>query len=398
MAAVLAGIIIAAVGFSISRRGKAVDEQPPATTDTTGTVQLRMEQQWLIRMKLAVAKEATLARQITSTGRVVPSARNRAVVAPPIGGVVSGTPLPRIGQEVSQGQVLALLVQVPTAVQAHELRIESMKMEAERRRLKENIRESEVRLNLAQIEFERAQRLYEGKAASLRQLQSAEADYKAAQANVAAATEQLKALSEEGETSTYEVRAPISGVVASVSKAMGEQVGPGESILEIINLDTVWVEAPVFEQDLIRLRLQESAIFTTASFPNTEFQGTLINLGAIIDENTRAATALFEVNNPGRRLRIGMQANVRMAAEESVHVVLIPKEAVLDNEGSKIVYVLVSGETFQRRHVELGDEYGQDVAVLSGVMPGQRVVTQGAYQLKQQELRPADAGAHTHEM
>jgi cobalt-zinc-cadmium efflux system membrane fusion protein len=273
-----------------------------------------------------------------------------------------------------------------------------MKMEAERRRLKENIRESEVRLNLAQIEFERAQRLYEGKAASLRQLQSAEADYKAAQANVAAATEQLKALSVEGETSTYEVRAPISGVVASVSKAMGEQVGPGESILEIINLDTVWVEAPVFEQDLIRLRLQESAIFTTASFPNTEFQGTLINLGAIIDENTRAATALFEVNNPGRRLRIGMQANVRMAAEESVHVVLIPKEAVLDNEGSKIVYVLVSGETFQRRHVELGDEYGQDVAVLSGVMPGQRVVTQGAYQLKQQELRPADAGAHTHEM
>jgi RND family efflux transporter MFP subunit len=273
-----------------------------------------------------------------------------------------------------------------------------MKMEAERRRLKEDIRESEVRLNLAKIEFDRAQRLYEGKAISLRQLQAAEADYKAAQANVAGATEQLKALSEEGETSTYEVRAPISGVIASVNKAMGEQVSPGESILEIVNLNTVWIETPIFEQDLARLRLQESAIFTTAAFPNTEFQGTLINLGAVIDEKTRAATVLFEVSNPGRRLRIGMQANVRMDAEESVNAVLIPKEAVLDNEGTKIVYVLLSGETFQRRQVELGDEYGEDVAVLSGIMPGQRVVTQGAYQLKLQELKPADAGAHTHEM
>jgi multidrug efflux pump subunit AcrA (membrane-fusion protein) len=87
-----------------------------------------------------------------------------------------------------------------------------------------------------------------------------------------------------------------------------------------------------------------------------------------------------------------------MDAEESVSAVLIPKEAVLDNEGSKIIYVLLSGETFQRRQVELGDEYGENVAVLSGVMPGQRVVTQGAYQLKLQELRPVDAGAHTHEI
>jgi multidrug efflux pump subunit AcrA (membrane-fusion protein) len=70
----------------------------------------------------------------------------------------------------------------------------------------------------------------------------------------------------------------------------------------------------------------------------------------------------------------------------------------LDNEGEKIVYILISGETFQRRRVELGDEYGGNVAVVSGLAPGQRVVTQGAYQLKLQELRPADPGAHTHEV
>jgi multidrug efflux pump subunit AcrA (membrane-fusion protein) len=93
-----------------------------------------------------------------------------------------------------------------------------------------------------------------------------------------------------------------------------------------------------------------------------------------------------------------MQANVRLDAGQQAQVLLIPRDAVLDNEGKKIVYVLLSGEEFERRDVVLGDEYGDKVAVLSGVRKGERVVTQGAYQLKLQELRPAEAGAHSHEV
>ena len=76
----------------------------------------------------------------------------------------------------------------------------------------------------------------------------------------------------------------------------------------------------------------------------------------------------------------------------------MPKESVLDNEGKKIVYVLRTGEEFERRDVVVGEEYGGKIAILSGVRPGERVVTQGAYQLKLQELQPANAGAHTHEV
>ena len=93
-----------------------------------------------------------------------------------------------------------------------------------------------------------------------------------------------------------------------------------------------------------------------------------------------------------------MQANVRIDAAEQVKAVMVPKEAVLENEGKRIVYVLVTGEEFQRIDVEVGNEYGGQIAVLSGLHPGQRVVTQGAYQLKLQELHPANAGAHTHEV
>jgi len=107
---------------------------------------------------------------------------------------------------------------------------------------------------------------------------------------------------------------------------------------------------------------------------------------------------VFEIPNSDRALRIGMQANLRLDADEEIDTLLIPKEAVLDNEGTSIVYVLLSGEEFVRRDVTLGDEYGDLIAIVSGLQGGERVVTQGAYQLKLQELQPADPGEHSHEV
>ncbi|HWP43678.1 MAG TPA: efflux RND transporter periplasmic adaptor subunit [Blastocatellia bacterium] len=405
---------IALTAFLLVRRTSVTDQEaaPPAAANPTGTVKFLMEQQWLIRMKLAKAERQWVARQITSTGRVIPAAHNQAVVAPPVGGIISTGQLPRVGQQVARGQVLAVLNQRPTAAESAQiaagnaqLRIEQARIDAERRRLGQAANEAQVRLNQAKTEYERAQRLYERKAYSLRQLQAAEADYKAAQANYAAATEQLKALSDGpaarlgsvGVQTSYAVRAPISGIVVKVSKAMGEQVAPGEQIVEIINLDTVWVEAPIFERDLSYLSRRAKPVFTTPAYPGVEFTGAIVDIGAVIDERSRATTVTFEVSNRDRTLRIGMQANVRIDAGEGGDAVVIPKEAVLEHEGKKIVYVLLSGEEFQRREVAIGDELGDKVAVLSGIEPGERVVTQGAYQLKLQELKPADAGAHSHE-
>jgi membrane fusion protein, heavy metal efflux system len=147
-----------------------------------------------------------------------------------------------------------------------------------------------------------------------------------------------------------------------------------------------------------RVTKDVEAAFSTAAFPDENFRGRLVNVGAVIDEPTRAAKAVFEVNNSVGKLRWEMQANLRLGTGEKHKVLLVPKEAVLDNEGKKIVYVLRTGEEFERRDVVIGDEYGDKLAIISGVTAGERVVTQGAYQLKLQELRPANAGAHTHEV
>jgi cobalt-zinc-cadmium efflux system membrane fusion protein len=184
--------------------------------------------------------------------------------------------------------------------------------------------------------------------------------------------------------------------VTKVNKSIGEQVSPGDAIVEISNLDTVYVEAPIFERDLNVLGRSRTATFTTSAYPQV-FRGTVLDIGATIDEQTRAANVIFVVENAGRALRLGMQANVQLDAQEAVTALMVPKEAVIESEGKRFVYVLLSGEEFQRREITVGDEYGEKVAVLTGVEKGERVVTQGAYQLRMQELRPADSGVHSHE-
>jgi membrane fusion protein, heavy metal efflux system len=411
VAILLVFIGLSAVAIFVLRGpGASEDESAKPALASTGRVAFLMEQQWLIRLRLAKAEEAMKAPQILSTGRVVPVPAKRAIVAPPVGGLIQSGTMPRIGQPVTQGQLLATLIQTPTAAEVAQIQatntqvqIENTRVQAERRKLAQNEIEARARLEEATHDLGRSQRLYEKKAYSAKALESDELARTVAASQLEAIREQLSALQSlapSGSTSgsLYEVRAPISGTVVSVSKASGEQVAPGDAIIEIVALDTIWVEAPIFEKDLGKLSKEGRAVFSTAAFPDREFEGHLINISKVVDEQSRTAKAIFEVPNRSEELSIGMQANLRLDAGSQTPVLLIPREAVLDNEGKKIVYVQLSGEEFERRDVVLGDEYGGKIAILSGVKRGERVVTQGAYQLKLQELRPANAGAHTHEV
>lgn len=390
--------IVAAAVFVIRRPVEEQAAAAPPPADSGGKVPFLMEQQWLIRLKLAQAEEGEMAPQVRVVGRVVPVPSNRAIVAPPVSGIIQAGSIPRVGQQVGRGQRLLTLVQTPTASEAAQIRIETMRVDAERRRLQQAEIEAQARLEEATHDLGRARRLYEKKAYSQKALEVDELNEKASAAQLGAIQEQVKALQAPPPAqSTYEVDSPISGTIVSVSKSAGEQVAPGEAIFDIVAMDTVWVEAPIFEKDLGRLNRNAEAVFTTTAFPDKEFRGTLVTVNAVVDEQTRAAKAIFEVNNRSGELRVGMQANVRLDAGAKRMVLLVPRESVVDNEGQKIVYVQLSGEEFERRNVVVGDEYGAKVAIVSGIKPGERIVTQGAYQLKLQELRPANAGAHTHE-
>src|SRR4051812_33900338 len=96
--------VVLAVGIAIysNRQGSDESETAPAPVASNGRVPFRMEQQWLIKLKMAVAEQEAMPRQVYSTGRIVPTPSNHAVVAPPVNGIVDSSALPRIGQRVTR--------------------------------------------------------------------------------------------------------------------------------------------------------------------------------------------------------------------------------------------------------------------------------------------------------
>jgi RND family efflux transporter MFP subunit len=413
-ASVLLGVALLFLSVRFLRQetaGTTAPAQSGATRPSpAATARFLKEQQWLIRMKLAVAQSKTVARQIRSTGRVIPAVGYHATLSSPVSGILAESVLPRVGQQVRRGETLAGLTQTPTAAEALTIaaanamvQIETARIEAERRRLTELANEARARMLLAIVEAEHAKRLFDHKAYSLNQWQQAQHDLKRAETDYDAARRQLEALDQisipaiDREPRRHVLAAPIAGTVVRVHKSIGERVGAGEPILEIVNLARVWVEAPLFERDLGRLSGEVRPSFSAPALPGRRFRGSLVNIGAVIDERTRAATVLFELANPDRVLRIGMEARVQLDSGEEIEAVLVPKESVLEVDGRKYVYVLISGEEFERREVSTADEIEGQVVVEKGLTAGERVVTRGAYQLHLQGLRPAEAGAHTHE-
>ena len=402
--------VLALIGMLYSReRTDTVEEPRAAERSETGRVAFLMEQQWLIGMKLAQVELRDLAPQVRAIGRIIPAANHRAFVSSPVSGLIGEEGVPLLGQEVQRGGELLTLHQIPSVSEAAQvvgLRLEAGRTESERRALEQARVEAEIRREHARRELDRAKRLYEAEVIAQRELEAAETDFQAAETVVLSYARQLETLMEAptpavvaaSTTPRHVLTSPIGGKVAEVYKSVGELVQPGEPILEVVNFETVWVEAPIFEKDLPTVLDAGRAIFETAAYPGVEFEGRVVDVGVRIDEETRALTVTFEVRNPDGRLRIGMQANVRLEAGSPRNVIVIPAEAVLEHEGQDIVYVLLTGEEFERREVVLEGRYGNEVAILEGVKPGERVVTQGAYQLKLQELQPADPGEHTHEV
>src|SRR5918992_1094573 len=169
----VAVVALLALVYALFLRDPAKEEkaEAPAATNPTGTVTFLMEQQWLIRMKLALVEEQTVARQITATGRVVPAANSQAMVAPPVSGILAGGRMPRVGQRVAAGQTIAIIQQTATSAEHAQVRaaaaqvqaqnaqvaVENARLDSERRAAVGEAEAARVRLDLAQKEAERAQ-------------------------------------------------------------------------------------------------------------------------------------------------------------------------------------------------------------------------------------------------
>ncbi len=412
-----------------------------AGDDPPNLVPFLLEQQWKIGTLYEKASKRTLVHRLPIPGQIVAPQGASAAVSPPVAGRLLPPPdrrLPQVGDHVEAGQVLAMVeppLPVTEVVQlsANRAQVQSLETELSLRELDLDTRALEVERSLIQSEarrdyarraLERSNQLREKGVGTEQQhdeaaqnVRLADAEHEGAKAmkrSYEGARERLaklrsKTLVGEHDTpatgSVYQMplEAPIAGRIVSVHHIQGEHLDAHQELFRIVNTDHVWVEASISEFDLPELLESPGATMELSSYPGRRFDilgsagGRLVNIGTVIEPETRTVPVVFELPNASGLFRVGMFADVYLQTRVATEAVAIPEDAVLMDNGRPICFVLVDGETFQKRDLELGVRDNGFVEVKGGVANDERVVTKGAYLIKLAALSPESFSAgHAH--
>lgn len=354
------------------------------------------EQQWKVDFATAEVGERRLRASISATGTITARSDGEALVsAPAAGHLLPGREFPRIGMRVAQGDTLAVIA--PRV--AGDVDVTSLELAVQR---------AKSAMQLAIRERKRLADLVSQQAAPRRRLNEAESAERVARAELEAANQRLKQYQRTldsagtGKATGLTVRAPIAGTLAEIRVAAGSFVQEGQAMFHIVETDRLWLEASVAEADIGRLGEPSGAWFEVEGFArpfevDADSGGKLVAFGNVVDPVSRTAPLVFEFINTGNRLRVGMFAQVHIWAGESVEDTAIPVRALVDEAGQDVAYVMLGGESFERRVLRLGVREGDYVQVKSGLEPGERVVTRGAYLVRLAAASPAEAGhGHAH--
>ena len=183
-----------------------------------------------------------------------------------------------------------------------------------------------------------------------------------------------------GGTARLSVVAPTTGTIEAVNVASGETIAAGEPICRIVSVDSVWIQADVFQRDIGRVRRGQRLTVSAESAEGPQFQGVVQSVSSEVDPSSRGVRVRAIVNNARRVLRPDMFVRVLISLGDA-RVPLAPAEAIQDDDGASIVFVETAQHTYRRTAVKVGSRVGPDVVIRGGLAAGDRVVTQGAYEL-----------------
>jgi cobalt-zinc-cadmium efflux system membrane fusion protein len=175
------------------------------------------------------------------------------------------------------------------------------------------------------------------------------------------------------------IRSPIGGTVAEKLITPGELLSAGTtSCFTIADLSRVWVMAQLFGTDLAAVSVGDPVEVEAATATN-RFPGTVDNISALVNPDTRAVLVRVVVDNPGDFLKKQMYVRARIRSRQESSGLLVPVSAVLrDDENLPIVYLAQPDGGFAREHVTVGYRAGDQYEITEGLKSGDQVVMDGA--------------------
>ncbi len=316
-------------------------------------------------------------------GSVVANSYREVKVAPVAAGVVTKVNV-ELGASVRRGQPLATIFSTDLAdAQTRYLSMAAM-LEADHKKL------------------DRTQALAAIGAASRQELEEVTAVHASHETEVEAARQRLLLLGltpdqVQGLTgpsqvvSSVTVPAPIDGVITGRSANLGQVIGMGQELFVVTDLSEVWAVGDLYEQDFRAVAVGSEAVIMTPAYPGMTLRGRVAYIDPRVDAQARTAKIRVALANPDGRLRLGMFVNMAFRTPAGDRVVLVPKAAVQALGDRQVVFVAAKDEEgkFIQRTVRLGAPVRESYAVISGLRPGDTVVTEGSFLLRAESTRNA---------
>jgi RND family efflux transporter MFP subunit len=266
-------------------------------------------------------------------------------VSPKVSGRIK-TVFINLGDEVREGQSLALLDDMETQHAVEEAKAKLVVARA-------SLEETETNLETAQRELERVKTLRQRKVAAVSELESAEATVatllarkKVSEASIQQQEASLRAA--EARLSYTNITAPISGYVGKRFVDEGAMVSPTTPIVQLADIRTVKTVINVVERDYSKISVDLKALLTVDAYPGRTFEGRVARIAPILDSNTRTAETEIEIANDDLILKPGMFTRVRIYFGTHENTVLIPNRAVVKRDMRQGVFIPVKDRTAAR--------------------------------------------------
>jgi membrane fusion protein (multidrug efflux system) len=235
--------------------------------------------------------------------------------------------------------------------------------------------------DLARLNFERMKALVEDGAVSRAEFDQAAAEYKQADARIGEI---------EATIARKTIRAPFSGILGIRQVNLGQYLAGGDAVVPLQSLHPIYVNFSVPQQEAPNVRVGRRVQVTAGDVAGVSFTGRITAINSVVDEATRNVQVQATLPNPDGRLRPGMFVQTQVLLGESRPVVTLPASAISYAPYGDSVFVIgdlkdPNGATYRgvrQQVVKLGGARGDQVAVISGVEPGQEVVTSGVFKLR----------------
>jgi cobalt-zinc-cadmium efflux system membrane fusion protein len=377
LAAILSGCVLLAACDSRPAAPPAAAPSAASNGADAGPADLVMDDVAIKAITIEALSEHSLSRTLTVAGKVQFDEDRLAHILAPLAGQVLDLRV-KVGDAVQKGQVLfAINSREATAA------------------IGEHV-ESHKDLELAEKTAAMTEDLFDHQAASKIALQQAQGDLAKAKSHVARNEQALRVLGllSEADIDRFDGRvpvvSPIRGVVIDRHVTDGQFVQSDSTpMLTVADLSTVWVVGDVFERDLNLVMDSDSTVITTTAFPGEQFAGRVNYISDVIDPMTRTAKVRVSVPNPRGRLKPEMFASIALGVGAPGPVLTVPSRAVFTENGRSWVYVATGPGHFTRRLVDIDQDEGAQKRVRSGLHAGDRVVTDGALLLREEEEKRA---------